>query len=100
MSKNISFIPAYYEWHLVDENGKVLYNLVDPGEDCYEEDGETPLTKDEIKCWIDFDIQCELDRYADNAPDYPNQNLLVQPDELPDNAADVMAQALYDYYVA
>lgn len=99
MTQTLSFIPAYYEWHLVDLNGRVLFNLVDPCEYCFKDDGRTPLTKDEIKSCIDDYIQYEFDRYACGDQELcPNLALLVKPDELPDNASEIMAQSLYDYY--
>lgn len=99
MAKEIRFIPAYYEWHLVDENGKVLYNLVDPWgwgdplDDC--------KTLQDVIDVMEEDINVEKMNWncCGGEPESPH-NSLVNPFTLPDNAAEVMAQALYDYYVA
>lgn len=97
--KKYQFVPAYYEWHLVDEKGKVIYNMIDPSEDCYDGNGE-PLTLDELRSFIDGDIRCQTEIWEEKDPDYPSKNLLVSPDELPECADEIMTQALYDYYCA
>lgn len=99
MARKIQFVPAYYEWHLVDENGKVLYNLVDPWgwddpfDDCKTLQDVIDVMKEDINV-EEMNWNC----YG-GEPECPH-NSLVDPFTLPDNAAEVMAQALYDYYVA
>ena len=94
--KEYKFVPAYYEWHLVDEEGTVLLNMNDPAEEmalCKTyDDVKTEVedfivaTKQEFDCWPD---EKTIDG---NTPE--------MFDKLPSNAVEIMAQALYDYYVA
>ena len=74
--RQFNLIPAYYEWHLIDdETHETLHNLIDPADVLYHEDS-TPKSLDE----------CEEKR-------------LDQIEEIP-AAAKVIAETLYNYYIA
>ena len=104
---NYSFVPAYYEWHLVNKDGDILLNMKDPFEMLFDETDESgqlleqprPITTldgvlDVCKEFIEVEKMC-LDIEEDSGQG--NDEHIF---DLPDNAADIMAQALYDYYVA
>lgn len=107
--ENYQFVPAYYEWHLVNKDGDILLSMEDPEESlCYETDTNGQLldepepftTLEEVhdfcKDFIETEKMC--------VESEPQKETVHGNDEhifdLPDNAADIMAQALYDYYVA
>lgn len=101
--RQFSLIPSYWEWHLIDDDThETLHNLIDPSEDLYHEDG-SPKSLEEIKIWcmdelISADIiYSENDEY--NGIWLRNEKRLDQIEEIP-AAAEVMAQTLYDYYIA
>lgn len=104
---NYSFVPAYYEWHFVDEKGNVLLNMNDPSEDIYIEDDINGQLLDEpvrfttydqmldfCKDFIEVEKMC-LDNEEDSG--HGNDERIF---DLPDNAAEIMAKALFDYYIA
>ena len=104
--KQHEFIPAYYEWHFIDtENPKqVLLNWVDPIDDLYiyqDKDGNDlkeplPMTYEQVlrKC------ECFINMAQSNIENDTHGNKKELLDLLPSNAADIMATALYDYYIA
>lgn len=100
--RQFSLIPAYYEWHLIDnDTAETLHNLIDPSESLYHED-DTPMTVEEIQNWcneelISADIAySEDDEY--NGIWLDNDKRLDQIEEIP-AAAKVMAETLYAYYI-
>lgn len=101
--RKFSLIPSYYEWHLIDDDThETLHNLIDPSEDLYHEDGN-PKSLDEIKNWcieelVSADIMySENDEY--NGIWLRDEKRLDQIEEIP-AAAEVMAETLYNYYIA
>ena len=101
MSRQFYFKPGYYEWHLTDRNGNILHNMVDPAEDLFNEDGEE-LTIEEVHSLCYQDLQC-ADNHYECDEDY-NGILLNDLERLDEQeiaeAADVMCDALVDYYFA
>lgn len=88
------FIPGYYEWVLVNEKGKRLYCIADAGEMCIADDGEM-CTLEEVRNNVKSDLETE-EQLCRNGEG--NVHLLVDLDELPKSAVEIMARALYDYY--
>lgn len=88
------FIPGYYEWVLVNEKGKRLYCIADAGEMCIADDGEM-CTLEEVRNNVKSDLETE-EQLCSNGEG--NVHLLVDLDELPKSAVEIMARALYDYY--
>ena len=99
--ENYQFVPAYYEWHLVNKDGDILLSMEDPEESlCYETDtnGELldepePFTtleevRDMCKDFIETEKMCVEN---DVCSVHGNDDSIF---DLPDNAADIMAQAL------
>lgn len=99
MKPEFTFTPAYYEWHLLDSNGKIVHNMVDPGEDMCHEDG-TPLSYDEVLSFVSEDLNAAESNYADGK-EY-NGIMLEDGFTAPQMkaAAKVMARSLYNYYIA
>ena len=99
--RSFSFVPGYYEWHLVDESGKTLHNMVDPSECLYDEDGNN-LTLEGVTALCEDDLNCADSHYSEG-DDY-NGILLDEDESLSQQeiveAAKVMGQALYDYYLS
>lgn len=91
------FAPAYYEWHLTDERGNLIHVMADPAEETCHEDG-TPCNYDEIKYLCDSDLE-SADRSYNEGEGY-NGHYLEDPlsKEEMEDAAKVMATALYNYY--
>ena len=96
---NFALVPAYYEWHLIDTNKpqEVLFNIVDPLEDLYDYPDGTPSTYEEVVSWMESSIDLALQR-AEDGEDW--NGVIVNKNSLPDNAAEIMAAALYNYYIA
>lgn len=94
------FIPAYWEWHLIDveNNNKVVYVIVDPWDD---EELRKCKNLEDVRNYIWDDVNVERNSWDgyDGEPSCPH-NALVNPFILPDNIVDIIAQALYDYYIA
>ena len=93
-SQKYRFIPGYYEWALVDKNGKRLYCIPNAVEMCITDDGEL-CTLEEVRNNIESDLETEK-QLCSNGEE--NVHLLVGLDELPKSAVEIMARALYDYY--
>lgn len=96
--RNFSFNSAYYEWHLVDEEGNILHNMVEPLENLFNDDGN-PLNLEEIVDLCASDLHCANTNYAENKP--YNYVLLDNPltEEEISEASKVMARRLYGYYI-
>lgn len=96
--ENYQLTPCYYEWHLTDNKGKLIYNCVDPfgWGDCYD-DAKSVKDLEDI-----FKDEREAETMAWNVGEWtPNDNgLMVSPKEFTDEAIHVMAKTLYDYYIA
>lgn len=101
--RQFCLIPTYYEWHLIDKDThETLHNLVDPADEIYHEDG-TPRSLEELTNWLNEELisadiaYSEDDEY--NGIWLRNEKRLDQIEEIP-IAAKVMAETLYNYYVA
>ena len=105
------FRPAYYEWHFVDGNGRVLLNWVYPADnfvvredddDNDEYDLERPMTYDEVLEECKEYIQCGnmFFNEADEEDEEEGFHGVKREDfiRLPQNAADIMATALFYCY--
>lgn len=98
MESNYAFVPAYYEWHLIEKSNpeKVLLNVVDPAEECYNEETGEAYSLEELSdmcsSWL-----VEEQRQAEDRGDYDRVEEL---ESIPPRVDDVMARALYDYYIA
>lgn len=99
MTTTIHFIPAYYEWHLVDENGKILYAMDDPVDCIFTDDFECKTLEDVLMV-VDGLLETEENNWKIGYDSTSERQCLIDFADLPDNTAEVMAQALYDYYVA
>ena len=88
------FIPGYYEWALVDKNGKRLYCISDADEMCVNDDGKT-CTLEEVRNNVESDLETEKQLCRNGEG---NVHLIVSLGELPKSAVEIMARALYDYY--
>ena len=101
--RQFSLIPAYYEWHLIDdETHETLHNLIDPADELYHEDG-TPRSLEELTNWLNEELISADIAYSEN-DEYNgiwlrNEKRLDQIEEIP-AAAKVMAETLYNYYIA
>ena len=98
-TKNLQFVPGYYEWHLTDKNGNVLHNMTDPSDSLFGENGE-PLNYDEITDLCASDLLSAEFYYADGK-EYNgvfNENGWTAKEI--QAASLVMATALYNYYFA
>ena len=93
------FVPAYYEWHLVDENGKVLYSMPDPFDELFNECIECE-TLDDVRGVVDSELDGEKTNWEINYEGTEERHALVPFDKLPKSTCELMARALYDYYVA
>lgn len=105
-TSNYQFVPAYYEWHFVDGDGNVLLNWVDPVESLYYEWDEDGEYLDEPKQFTTYDeVLCECQAYIEtgdmNLEDDDEYHGVSREDweQLPENAAEIMAMALYNYYI-
>ena len=102
---NYAFIPAYYEWHFIDtENPEnVLLSWQDPVESLYKgEDSDVLMTDiDDVysEC-EDFINITRMNLELDDERKDVNGNTIDNLNDLPANTVDIMAQALYDYYIA
>lgn len=101
--RQFNLIPAYYEWHLIDnDTHETLHNLIDPADEIYHEDG-TPKTLEELTNWFNEELisadiaYSEDDEY--NGIWLNEEKRLDQIEEIP-AAAKVIAETLYDYYIA
>lgn len=101
--RQFSLIPAYYEWHLIDtETHETLHNLIDPADELYHEDG-TPKSLEELTNWLNEELisadiaYSEDDEY--NGIWLNEEKRLDQIEEIP-AAAKVIAETLYNYYIA
>jgi hypothetical protein len=101
--RQFSFIPAYYEWHLIDnETHETLHNIIDPADALYHDDG-TPLSLEELTSWAKEDLITADNAYSENR-EYNgiwlrDEKRLDQVEEIP-AAAKVIAETLYNYYIA
>jgi len=99
MKAEFTFTSAYYEWHLLDGNGKIVHNMVDPSENLCHEDG-TPLSYKEVLSFVSGDLNAAESNYADGTA----YNGIMLEDGFTASqmkaAANVMAHALYNYYIA
>ena len=109
--KSYRFIPAYYEWHLVDDKGKVILCMEDPIEDlmnyCDDEGNDYPpgeekmmTTIDEVKDMCEDFISSIQRCFEDNPGKSVDGNTEKMFSKLPKNAADIMAEALFYAYCA
>lgn len=100
------FRPAYYEWHFTNGNGRLLLNWVDPRDNFWvteDEDGNElqeprPMTYDEVLSECEGYIQGGDYAFED---DDAEEFAGVSREDwalLPDNAATIMATALFYYY--
>lgn len=101
ITRKFTLIPAYYEWHLLDEFGNTLHCLAFDAQDAYNEDGK-PLTRDELREFVEMDLNCADDAYS--MRDEYNGVLLSFTDRLTEAemkaAAEAMGDTLYEYYIA
>lgn len=99
MESNYVFVPSYYEWHLLDEEGNILHNMTDPSEAMLREDG-TPLSLTELIDYCAADLHAAEWAYSEGK-EYNGimlDNGFTPAEEK--TAAEIMAKALYNYYTA
>lgn len=97
-TKNLQFVPGYYEWHLTDEKGNILHNMVLDSEDLFHEDG-TQMELDEVIELCEDDLLAAQQCYLDGEEYNGVKAEWKTPKEIA-LTADVMATALYNYYFA
>jgi len=100
--RTFELIPGYYEWHLNDKaTGETLHNVDSDNVDtlCYDPDGQ-PLTFFEIVGLCHDELQAAEEQY-NQGEDYngtkPAHTLTAEEMKV---AAQVMAETLYNYYIA
>lgn len=105
-----SFRPAYYEWHLTNGNGRLLLVWEDPSDNFWiteDEDGNElkearPMTYDEVLTECEGYIECGNMFFEDANEEDEREGYhgVMRKDweRLPDNAAAIMATALFYYY--
>lgn len=98
-SRKYRFVPAYYEWHLVDENGKILYSMPDPTDELFNEQIKCE-TLDDVRGVVEGELDGEKANWSMNYEDTDEKHALIPFDELPKSTCEIMARALYDYYIA
>lgn len=103
--RQFKFLPGYYEWHLYDkETNQLLHVMADPVEELVYEDengDERDITPEELH-WLCYnDLECADSQYQEGE-EY-NGLTLSDIDRLDEQemaeAADVMFNALTDYYI-
>lgn len=95
--------PAYYEWHLTDDNFKLIFALNDPSENLYWYEDEDlnkieepiPMTLEEVQNYIEFAMREAVDEYHE-WQDGSKWNI---SEEQIAEGSKLMAQVLYDYYL-
>ena len=102
---NYQFIPAYYEWHFIDADNPdmVLLNMQDPIDSLYKDEDCDELMDDidQVRCVCEDYINTTREGLElDGEERDINGNTLDGLDELPADAADIMAQALWNHYIA
>lgn len=97
-TNNLQFVPGYYEWHLTDEEGNILHNMVLDSEDLFHEDG-TQMELDEVIELCEDDLLAAQQCYLDGEENNGVKAEWKTPKEIA-LTADVMATALYNYYFA
>ena len=95
--KNYYFVPCYYEWHFICEDApdEVLLNWTMPEEN---EDLCKLKSLDEVYSLCEDYIECGRMNFDMGYKDYHGITKEMF-DKLPENAANIMATALYNYYV-
>jgi len=107
MEKNYAFVPAYYEWHFIDtRTNEVLLNWNSPEDSLFvyqDEDGndlDEPIPMDMDQLESECEDFINITRMNLEIGDsYPDGNTLMGLNELPKNAVQIMATALYNYYL-
>lgn len=100
--RQFNLIPAYYEWHLIDnETHETLHNIIDPIDVLYYDDG-TPISLEELTNWLNEELISADIAYSENR-EYNgiwlcDEKRLDQIEEIP-AAAKVIADTLYNYYI-
>lgn len=98
--RQFRFIPAYYEWHLLDEENNILHNWPDPVEELFDAETGEPIPPEEIKWLCREYLEMADEQYA-QGEDY-NGILLNELQRLDEQeiaeASNVMFKALVDYY--
>lgn len=91
------FVPAYYEWHLIDKNREVVHNMLDPLDDLLYGD-ERPMSFDGVLAFCTEQINAANEAYAEDKEYHGIKLDWPLTSEQSEEAASVMAHALYDYY--
>lgn len=90
------FVPGYYEWHLIDENGKILLNVVDPLDDLCECD-----SYEDVLNWCES-LYLEAYKHYEQNEDF--NGIQIDPADIPcayypkTSPVQEMANALFEYY--
>lgn len=98
--RQFRFVPAYYEWHLLDEENNILHNWPDPVEELFDEETGEPLPPEEIKWLCSEYLEMADEQYAQG--EECNGILLNELQRLDEQemaeASNVIFKALVDYY--
>lgn len=105
--ENYSFVPAYYEWHFIDKDGNVLLNMKDPSDGIYIGCDTNGQLLDEPVRFTTYDQMLdfckdfiEVEKMCLDNEEESGQGNDERIFDLPDNAAEIMAHALYYFYIA
>lgn len=92
MSKHYAFVPTDSEWHFIDQaDGRVLLAVYAP------EEVQTSTDIDDL--YLACETLIESTRVNILMAEDIHGNTTDAIDELPRNAADIMASALYEHFV-
>ena len=100
--RQFNLIPAYHEWHLIDnETHETLHNIIDPLDLLYNDDG-THMSLEELTNWFNGELGTADLIYSTNG-EYNgiwlrDEKRLDPINEIP-TAAKVIAETLYNYYI-
>lgn len=97
-NEKYSFAPGYWEWHLIDDKGRIILNIPDPYDS---ELAECKTCKDVLRLCEDW--YSEACRHYESGEDFNGVKAdpaLISPAcHAGTGLAKVMAKALYDYYI-
>ena len=96
-NKEYRFVPAYYEWHLIDEEGNILLNWDDPIEELCD-----LKTIDDVWAECNHFVEAERVTVLEEGFESLHGNTAEMLNKLPDDKIflPIMAEALFYAYCA
>ena len=97
-----SFVPGYYEWHFLNKKGEKLLVLNDPSDHCYDTEGNPIEDFQQLKDDMLNEIQAIRMTFEEGYCEEVDGNTEEMLEQLPEDdiVADIIAKALWDYYIA